>query len=203
MVAGLKNNTHQLRVKRLQTWSYFLLCRLSSPDPLSLRQCVINSSESIESAGEHRHLSRVISQRSWLRQVALCYLSLPSLDLGLFTKIAFAAVDADTRRFVWVVWTCLCFVWHHHLACASGSLRILAWIQGCKVRGRRRRATLRLGRLDLPLLRWASSSRLRAWQLVDLGVDPRLKGHPSFLGLRGSSHRSEVERPLLEVLGIS
>ena len=130
MVAGLKNNTHQLRVKRLQTWSYFLLCRLSSPDPLSLRQCVSNSSESIESAGEHPHLSRVISQRSWLRQVALCYLGLPSLDLGLFTKIAFAAVDAGARRFVWVVWTCLCFVGHRPLACARGNLWILAWIQG-------------------------------------------------------------------------
>ena len=80
MVAGLKNNTHQHRVKRLQTWSYFLLCRLSSPDPLSLRSCVINSSESIESAGEHPHLIWVISQRSCLRPVALCYLSLTSLD---------------------------------------------------------------------------------------------------------------------------
>ena len=167
MVAGLKNNTHQHRVKRLQTWSYFLLCGLSSPDPLSLRSCVINSSESIESGGEHPHLIWVTSQRSCLRPVALCYLSLTSLDLGLFTKIAFAAnssasceVTFDVRRLIWVIsqgsWLLPSPMLHLRLpstrdvsfeSFCSDSVRHQ---DQCVVLGRRRLRTLHLSRFAVP-----------------------------------------------------
>ena len=90
--AWLKDSTQaKVRGYRPQTWSYFLLCPLSSPDPLTLRLCVNNSSESIESAGELPNLIWVISQRSFLRPAAVSHLSLPLLDLGHFTKIAVAA----------------------------------------------------------------------------------------------------------------